>query len=90
MSTDCAAEVCGRFLWEGDTSNKPFEWSGHHQPSAAPPQASCLPLKGSVQAVRGMDPTYRTYEGHNVYYELNFCKECPPEGVRVSIFRLHI
>jgi len=24
MSVACAAEVCGRFLWEGDTSNKPL------------------------------------------------------------------
>jgi hypothetical protein len=26
----------------------PFEWTGNHQQSAAPPQALCLPLKGSV------------------------------------------
>jgi len=25
MSVACAAEVCERFLWEGDTSNKSFE-----------------------------------------------------------------
>jgi hypothetical protein len=46
-----AAEVCGRFLWEGDTSSMPFEWTGHLQPSAAPPQAPCLPLRGSVQRI---------------------------------------
>jgi len=55
MSVACAAEVYGRFLWEGDTSNKPFEWTGHHQPSAPPPQAPCLPLKGSVLRHRGVD-----------------------------------
>ena len=48
MSLACAAEVRGRCLWEGDTSNKPFEWTGRHQFFASPPQASCLPLKGSV------------------------------------------
>jgi hypothetical protein len=30
-------------------SNKPFEWTGHLQLSATPPQAPCLPLKGSVR-----------------------------------------
>jgi len=48
MSVACAAKVCERFLWEGDTSNKPFEWTGHHHPSAPPTQAPCLPLNGSV------------------------------------------
>jgi len=50
MIVACAAEVRGRCLWEGDTSNKPFEWTGHHKLSATPPQASCLPLKGSVES----------------------------------------
>ena len=53
MIVGCAAEVCRRFLWEGDTSNKPFEWTGHHQTSAAPPQAPSLPLKGSVIHTQG-------------------------------------
>ena len=48
MSVTCAAGGWGCFLWEGDTSNKPFEWTGHHQLSAPPPQDFCLPLKGSV------------------------------------------
>ena len=48
MNVACGAEARGRYLWEGDTSNKPFEWTGHHQFSATPPQALCLPLKGSV------------------------------------------
>ncbi len=34
-----------------DTSNKPLEWTGHHQQSAAPPQAPCLPLRGSVRRI---------------------------------------
>ena len=51
MNVACATEACGRCLWEGDTSNKPFEWTGLHQLSAAPPQASCLPLKGSVRRI---------------------------------------
>jgi len=29
-------------------SNRPLEWSGLHHLSAAPPQAPCLPLRGSV------------------------------------------
>ena len=29
-------------------ANKPLEWTGHHQLSASPPQAPCLPLRGSV------------------------------------------
>jgi hypothetical protein len=49
MIVACAAEVRGRCLWEDDTSNKPFEWTGHHKLLATPPQASCLPLKGSVR-----------------------------------------
>jgi hypothetical protein len=48
MSVACAAELCGRFLWECDTSNKPLEWAGRLQLSASPPQAPCLPLRGSV------------------------------------------
>ena len=35
MSVACAAEVSGLFLWEGDTSNKLFEWTGRHQRSAS-------------------------------------------------------
>jgi len=52
----CTAEVRGRCLWECDTSNKPFEWTGRHQLSASPPQAPCLPLKGGVRLklVHGM------------------------------------
>jgi hypothetical protein len=30
--------------------NKPLEWTGHHQQSAAPPHAPCLPLRDSVDA----------------------------------------
>jgi hypothetical protein len=40
MNVACAAEARGRCLWEGDAAN---------QPSTAPPQAPCLPLKGSVR-----------------------------------------
>ena len=28
--------------------NRPFEWTGRQHLSATPPQAHCLPLKGSV------------------------------------------
>jgi hypothetical protein len=28
--------------------NPPLEWTGHHQHSALPPKAPCLPLRGSV------------------------------------------
>jgi len=52
MSVACAAGFCGRFLWEGDTSNKLFEWTGLHQPSARLPQAPCLSLSGSVSRQR--------------------------------------
>jgi len=48
MSVAVAVEVCGRFLWEGGTSNKPFEWTGRHELPATPTPAPCLPLKGSV------------------------------------------
>jgi len=43
------AKVCARCLWRSDTSNTPLEWAGHHKLSAAPPQAPCLPLRGSVR-----------------------------------------
>jgi len=63
MSVTCAAGVWGCFLWEGDTSNKPFEWTGHHQLSAPPPQDSCLPLKGSVGPSRcAADLTAKVYD----------------------------
>jgi hypothetical protein len=48
------AKVRARSLWRSDTSNKPLERSGHHQQSASPPQAPCLPLRGSVR--RNADP----------------------------------
>ena len=35
MSVACAAEDCGRYLWESDTSNKSLEWTGRHQRSAS-------------------------------------------------------
>jgi hypothetical protein len=43
------AHLCGHFLWGSNTSNKPFEWPGHHHLPASPSQTPCLPLKGSVQ-----------------------------------------
>ena len=52
MSISCAPDVGGRFLCGGDTSNKPFEWTGRHNHSATPPQAPCLPLKGSVRQAK--------------------------------------
>jgi hypothetical protein len=39
MSVACAAEVCESFLWEGDTSNKPLEWTGRHKRLAFAPHS---------------------------------------------------
>jgi len=55
MNVACAAEARGRCLWEVDTSNKPFEWTGHRQRSASPPQAPCLPLRGSVRQIQSLE-----------------------------------
>jgi hypothetical protein len=30
-------------------SNKPLEWTGHHEQPGTPPQVPCLPLRGSVR-----------------------------------------
>ena len=35
-----------------DTSNKPLEWTGHHDLLAPLPQAPCLPLRGSVSGTQ--------------------------------------
>jgi hypothetical protein len=32
-------------------SNQPLEWTGHHLFFSTPPQATCLPLKGSVRRI---------------------------------------
>jgi hypothetical protein len=45
------ATVRVRYLSGNDTPNKPLEWSGRHQRSASPPEAPCLPLKGSVRRI---------------------------------------
>ncbi len=45
------------------TSNKPFEWTGRHQGLASPPQALCLPLKGSVSSKR-QARTLHAFEDH--------------------------
>ncbi len=43
-------------------SNTPLDWTGHQLPSAAPPQAPCLPLRGSVGPSRcAADSTARIY-----------------------------
>jgi len=46
MTIACDAEVCGRFLLSGDTSNTPLEWTGHqmHVADATP---------GSLPATQG-------------------------------------
>lgn len=49
MSVTFAEEVCVRFPWECDTSNKPFEWTGHLLLFALLPLTPRLPLKGSVR-----------------------------------------
>lgn len=59
MSVACAAEVCGRLLWEGDTSNKPFEWTGRHQRSALTIQS--LP---ATQGQRWKDANSRSRRGY--------------------------
>jgi hypothetical protein len=58
-----AGEVCERFLCEGDTSNKPFELTGHHQFSAVSPQSPCLPLKGSVRRIGS--------QGKNLWHKIS-------------------
>jgi hypothetical protein len=35
-----------------EAANKPFEWTGRHHLSAAPPQAPRLPLKGGVRRIK--------------------------------------
>ena len=35
----------------GVASNMPLEWTGHLLLFASPPQAACLPLRGSVQRI---------------------------------------
>jgi hypothetical protein len=52
MSVTYAEEVCVRFLWECDTSNKPFEWTGHLLLFALLALTPRLPLKGSVRRMR--------------------------------------
>ena len=41
-------EVSGTCVvpWDGDTSNKPFEWTGHHQLSAPPPPSALPATQG--------------------------------------------
>jgi len=40
-------------LYQDALPNKPLEWTGHHPFIAAPPQALCLPLRGSVGRTEG-------------------------------------
>lgn len=51
MSVAIEADVGGRFLWGSDTSNTHLEWTGHQLISAAPAQATCLPLRCSVRRI---------------------------------------
>lgn len=50
-------------------ASKPLEWTGHPQLSASPPQASCLPLRGSVVQTslmtksRQVIPSWRALQG---------------------------
>ena len=47
--------------------NKHLEWTGKHQLSATPPQAPCLPLRGSVGPSRcAADSTAQDY--HQAFY----------------------
>jgi hypothetical protein len=62
MCSDCYMETCSLVFnesckkikdcihRENTSSNRPFEWSGRHHPVLRPPQALCLPLKGSVSS----------------------------------------
>jgi hypothetical protein len=52
MSVACEAKACERNLWGSDTSNTPLERTGRLQLLAAPPQAPCLPLRGSVRRIQ--------------------------------------
>ena len=49
----------------GHSSNKPFEWTGRHQLSASPTQASCLPSRAALERWGpggcGQEPVYFLY-----------------------------
>jgi len=64
MNVACAADVRSRILWGDDTSNKPFEWTGRRHLLASPPQAHCLPLKGSVRQTRSLKTFRRALKEH--------------------------
>lgn len=49
MDSEEEVKVFLSYMGGGDTSNKPLEWTGQHHISTSPPQAPCLPLRGSVR-----------------------------------------
>jgi hypothetical protein len=55
MASLIVVTVRERYREGGDTSNTPLVWTGHHEFSASPPQAPCLPLKASVSRIPGME-----------------------------------
>ena len=55
MNVAFAAEARGRCLRECDTSNKSFEWTGHHQLSAEPPQVPACHSRAAFEGCVVLD-----------------------------------
>lgn len=66
MSVVCSAEVCRRFLWEGETLSKPFELTDRHQLSALSPQAPDLLLRDSVRHPDGCTTVVLVHSGESL------------------------
>jgi hypothetical protein len=67
MSVACGAEVCGRFLWGSDTSNKPFEWTGRHHLSAEHPKILACHSRAALDSAAA-----RQIEEVRIVYQLRF------------------
>ena len=70
-------------------SNKPFEWTGRHELSASPPQAPCLPLKGSVRLSRVSAPRSMP---EPIRLKLHFSLYAPNQnpGEELAIYRPYV
>jgi hypothetical protein len=61
------------------TSNKPLEWTGHHHLSATPPQAPCLPLRGSVRRTQSLEESAVILRAQQVFVPTPIAKPiCGP------------
>lgn len=49
--------------------NQPLEWTGRQQCSAPPPQAHCLPLRGSVSSPANLPCHPRCYADRVTIYD---------------------